>query len=160
MNKQVIVIGILTILILGGIIWLSMAGLNKEEKDEPVLRINVEQSENVNQNEELTNRISHTIDITSMGFSPATLEINNGDIVTFINRDSESHWPASDVHPSHTAYPGSSISKCGSAEANRIFDACKDLNEGERYSFTFNEIGPWRYHDHRNPGMRGTIVVR
>ena len=113
----------------------------------------VNSEDNINQN-------TFTIEISSNGFSPNNLEINKEDSVVFVNMDSENHWPATDIHPSHQVYPGSSIAKCGTAEQTRIFDACKGLIEGERYSFTFNEVGVWRYHDHLAPGMRGTIIVK
>lgn len=100
-----------------------------------------------------------SIEITSSGFSPKTLEINSGDTVTWTNKDSRSHWLASAVHPTHTIYPGSSINKCGTSEALSIFDSCKGLSSGESYSFTFNEKGTWGYHDHLGPSLTGTIVV-
>ncbi|MEK6824273.1 MAG: hypothetical protein AABY02_00300, partial [Nanoarchaeota archaeon] len=62
-------------------------------------------------------------------------------------------------HPSHKNYPGSDIAKCGTSEASTIFDACKGLAQGESYSFTFNEVGSWNYHDHLNPNLRGTVIV-
>jgi len=98
--------------------------------------------------------------ITSSGFSPNVLTINEGETVTFVNQVSRRSWPASAVHPTHTIYPGSGIGKCGGAEAGSIFDACRGLGEGESYSFTFNEVGRWGYHDHLRSSLTGTIVVR
>jgi len=103
---------------------------------------------------------SNTIAITSSGYSPSTLTINKGDTVTFVNQGSSSNWPASNVHPTHTSYPGSSIQKCGSSQESNIFDACHGLRGGESYSFTFNDAGSWRYHDHLHPTSGGTIVVK
>jgi len=102
---------------------------------------------------------SNTITITSSGFSPLTLTISKGDRVTFTNQGSSPSWPASAVHPTHTVYPGSGISKCDGAEESNIFDACRGLRQGESYSFTFNEAGSWKYHDHLNPGSGGIIIV-
>ncbi len=102
---------------------------------------------------------THTITISSSGFSPARLEINAGDSVVFTNENSAKHWPASVVHPTHRVYPGSDISKCGTAEAENIFDACRGLESGESYTFTFNEEGSWRYHDHLRASLTGTINV-
>ena len=100
------------------------------------------------------------IEISASGFRPSVLEINQGDGVVFLNRDGSLHWPASDVHPTHRVYPGSDINKCGSAsERERIFDSCHGLNQGERYSFVFNEIGNWRYHDHLRASLQGMIIV-
>jgi len=101
----------------------------------------------------------HTIEMSSSGFSPKEITIKKGDTVKFTNVGIESRWPASAMHPTHTAYPGSSISKCNTAEASTIFDACRAYGPGETYSFKFNEVGSWRYHDHRNPSVAGTIIV-
>ena len=102
---------------------------------------------------------THDIEITSSGFSPKTLEINAGDTVTWTNKDSRNHWPASASHPTHTVYPGSSISKCGISAESETFDACNGLSAGESYSFTFNEKGTWKYHDHLSTSRTGTIIV-
>jgi plastocyanin len=102
----------------------------------------------------------NTIEITSSGFSPSTLTVTTGDTVTFTNRDSSPHWPASNVHPTHTVYPGSGITKCGTAEESGIFDACRGLAQGESWSFTFNEKGTWSYHDHLHPSLGGKIIVQ
>ncbi|MEK6809894.1 MAG: cupredoxin domain-containing protein [Nanoarchaeota archaeon] len=98
-----------------------------------------------------------TIKITADGFEPKTLTVKTGTTVTFVNEDSDKHWPASAMHPTHAVYPGSNIEKCGTEE--KIFDACKSLEQGESFSFTFNEKGSWRYHDHLSISSTGTIVV-
>ena len=102
----------------------------------------------------------NVIEITSSGFTPSTLTISKGDTVTWINKDTEEHWPASALHPTHTVYPGSDIKKCGTAEQGNIFDACDPgLAPGESFSFTFNEVGTWSYHDHLIGGLFGKIIV-
>ncbi len=95
----------------------------------------------------------NTVEITSAGFNPSTVTIKAGDKVTFTNKDTSTHWPASAVHPTHTDYP-----ETGGCIGSK-FDACKGLAQGESWSFTFNEKGSWNYHDHLNPSLKGTIVV-
>jgi len=102
----------------------------------------------------------NVVEITSSGFSPKTVIINAGETITFINKDDVKHWPASNVHPTHTTYPGSSIQKCGSADESNIFDACAGLDTGEEYSFTFDRKGNWPYHDHLHPSINGVITVK
>ncbi|PIN89026.1 hypothetical protein COU60_05115 [Candidatus Pacearchaeota archaeon CG10_big_fil_rev_8_21_14_0_10_34_76] len=102
----------------------------------------------------------HYIEITESGFLPQIITINKGDTVTWTNSISSKSWPASAVHPSHKVYPGSDISKCGTSEQDSIFDSCKGLSQEESYSFTFNEIGSWSYHDHLKSSIRGTIIVQ
>lgn len=100
------------------------------------------------------------VEITSTGFSPLTAKIKAGEKISFVNKDSsKTHWPASAVHPTHTIYPGSGITKCGTADASAIFDACKGLALNEEWTFTFTQKGSWNYHDHLNPSLTGTVVV-
>ena len=63
----------------------------------------------------------------------------------WVNRSDSSIWPASAFHPTHQVYPG--------------FDALKGLGKGESYSFKFDKIGSWKYHNHLNPSVTGIVVV-
>lgn len=110
--------------------------------------------------EEIEAASENRVEMVSAGFNPKTISISRGETVTFINKDSTAHWPASNLHPTHTTYPGSSIQKCGTADEAATFDACKSLAEGEQYSFTFTRVGTWPYHDHLNPSKSGVIVVK
>lgn len=110
--------------------------------------------------EQMLEAKTYTVEITSNGYSPKELVVNKGDRVTWINTNSASHWPASAMHPTHTVYPGSGMEKCGTSEQDEIFDACKELKVGESWSFVFNEVGSWKYHDHLNVANTGTITVR
>lgn len=94
-----------------------------------------------------------TVKITSSGFEPKTLTVKEGTTVTFVNEDSNKHWPASAMHPTHNVYPES-----GGCIGSK-FDACKGLEQGESFSFTFNEKGSWNYHDHLRSSTWGTIIV-
>ena len=118
-----------------------------------------ESSNTTNSTDSDTGPETHVISMTSAGFSPATLTISIGDTVVFVNDDSSQHWPASYRHPTHTDYPGSGISKCGSSEEDTIFDSCGGISIGESYQFQFNEIGLWEYHDHLKPGLTGVMEV-
>ncbi len=99
------------------------------------------------------------VEITSSGFNPKTLNIDVGETVTFVNKDSSAHWPASNLHPTHRTYPNSNIEKCGTEEESTTFDACGTLEPGEEYLFTFTRVGRWPYHDHLHPSRGGTIAV-
>lgn len=79
-------------------------------------------------------------------FVPQDLTIRAGDKVTFVNDDSEQHWPASDPHPVHTLCPG--------------FDAGQGLGKGDTYSFTFEKVETCAMHDHLMPLMRGKIIIQ
>ena len=94
-----------------------------------------------------------TIEMTASGFSPSTLTITAGTTVTFVNSDTKERWPASAVHPTHRVYPES-----GGCLGSK-FDACRGLAPGESWSFTFNQKGTWRYHDHLTTSLTGTVIV-
>jgi plastocyanin len=86
------------------------------------------------------------VKLTDNGWEPSTLTIKSGDTVKFENDSSDDAWPASNVHPTHLLYPG--------------FDAKKPLLPGDSYSFTFTKAGSWGYHNHLEPDVQGTIVVK
>ncbi len=85
-----------------------------------------------------------TVMITAEGFSPSAIEINAGDAINFVNKDSVDHWPASAQHPTHKLYP-----ETGGCVGSK-FDACTPLANEESFTFVFYEKGEWNYHDHLN----------
>jgi plastocyanin len=88
-----------------------------------------------------------TVTYTDSGFAPKTLIIAKGGTVTFINKSTQNMWVASDPHPTHTGYPG--------------FDAKKSVANGAVYTFTFDKVGSWNYHNHvSSPQHSGTIIVQ
>ena len=93
-------------------------------------------------------------------YVPDVVHISAGQEVVWVNEDGERlFWPASHIHPTHAAYPGSAIQKCGTDEQGSIFDACAGLPRGAEYSFVFTQVGQWRFHDHINPQATGTVIV-
>ncbi len=78
-------------------------------------------------------------------FTPTNLEIKRCTTVVFKNNDTISHWPASDIHPTHDIYPE--------------FDPKKGIPAGSEWQFTFDKRGKWRYHDHLYPLTHGVITV-
>jgi plastocyanin len=134
----------------------SQASVNLGGDDSPV------EDEEIMEDEEMTGNGDmgeNLIMIFEAGYSPKTITINKGESVTFTNEHTRGSWPASDLHPTHRNYPGSNINKCGSNSEEDIFDACKSLGKGESYTFTFNEVGTWDYHDHMKSSFTGTIIV-
>ncbi|MEK7509999.1 MAG: hypothetical protein AAB567_00360 [Patescibacteria group bacterium] len=157
MNSRVfVIVGIIGILILVGIVLLSGEGTRQEGSPG-----SNESISSVEQQRELPKEepSEHLVLSTDAGFSPQDLSIKAGDRVVFQNKSSRSIWPASDIHPSHTLYPGSAIQKCATQEVGEIFDACKPIPFGQEWPFRFDIKGEWGYHDHRNPDKGGTIVV-
>ena len=99
---------------------------------------------------------THTVRLTSSGFSPSTVDIKKGDKVTWVNDTASSMWVASAQHPTHTAYAGTSLSEHCSGGMMTAFDQCA---AGSSYTFTFDKTGMWRYHNHSNSSQSGSVVV-
>lgn len=93
---------------------------------------------------------------TDAGFSPKKLEISEGDTVIFVNNSKRDMWVASNIHPTHTIYPEQSSSDC----LGSTFDACGGTPTNESWSFTFNKVGSWQYHDHMRASRTGVIEVK
>jgi len=95
-----------------------------------------------------------TVRIHDEGFSPNTVIIPVNTCITWISEGQNSHWPASDFHPTHTIYPTEDPGCIGSA-----LDACVGLREGQGYTFVFQKPGFWGVHDHLYPGFSMRIEV-
>jgi plastocyanin len=95
-----------------------------------------------------------TVTYTDSGFSPATVTIPKGGTVIFKNMSSNGVWVASDPHPLHNGYP--TTGGC----VGSTFDSCSKILSGNSWPFTFTFVGSWGYHNHLNPGQRGTVVVQ
>ena len=90
-----------------------------------------------------TNR--SVITLTGTGFEPQELTIKKGQRVVFRTTRNMSFWPASNLHPTHSLYSE--------------FDPKHSIDKDDTWSFIFNKVGEWRYHDHLRPNFTGRIVV-
>jgi plastocyanin len=88
----------------------------------------------------------NTIVYSDSGFSPGSITVKVGDTVMFKNDSAGGMWVASAPHPVHTDYPE--------------FDAKKIYNKGEIYSFTFQKVGTWKFHNHVKPSHFGSVTVQ
>jgi plastocyanin len=95
-----------------------------------------------------------TISYTDSGYSPSTVSINKADSVIFVNNSTKEMWPASAMHPSHNVYP-----EAGGCLGSK-FDACAKIAVGQSWSFQFNQVGAWGFHDHLTPNFFGKITVQ
>jgi plastocyanin len=90
-----------------------------------------------NQTTSNTTADPNTIIIQDFAFQPSTLTVSAGTTVTWINRDGTNHPVASDTG---------------------VFSS-GTLNQGESYSYTFNQTGSYPYHCTVHPSMTGTVIV-
>lgn len=102
--------------------------------------------------------MSTTVTYTAQGFSPSEVTIKKGGTVTFVNQSGGGMWVASGSHPAHTGYDATDrTTHCASGYANPApFDQCKSEAS---YSFTFEKVGTWPYHDHLNSSKFGKVIV-
>lgn len=89
-----------------------------------------------------------TITIQQNGvMSPSVLTISQGTRVTFINNDSRARDIHSDPHPNHGDCPE--------------IDQVGNLSTGQsRETGNLNTVRTCGYHDHNDPGKRGTIRIQ
>lgn len=85
------------------------------------------------------------VKITSSGFEPKSFTLSAGSTVKFVNVDNSAHWPASNLHPTHTNYSE--------------FDAKKPIEPGKFWEFKIEKTGIWYFHDHLDPSSGGRIKV-
>lgn len=81
-----------------------------------------------------------SVDIRNFAFSPAAVQVNVGDTVTWTNYDTAPHTATSD--------PGAPVQ----------FDTGQ-LTQGQSGSFTFTTAGTYAYHCSVHPHMTATVVV-
>ncbi|MEA2701651.1 MAG: hypothetical protein QOE22_360 [Candidatus Parcubacteria bacterium] len=107
-----------------------------------------------------TTQTNVTITYGPNGFSPANVTVAPGTTVTWVNSGSGRMWVASDVHPTHTEFDGTSTAQhCenGTPTGAGVFDACGAVSS---FSFTFTKAGSWDYHNHSQSSHGGTVTVR
>lgn len=126
---KTLVIGVLALFLIGGGIFFGLSRLQKNDTN----TCKTIQNETV------------TFTMTENGYTPESTTIKQCTKVIFRNAGTTARWPASDLHPTHEIYPE--------------FDPKEPVDPGKEWSFVFDRVGKWRYHDHLSPYIRGTIVV-
>ena len=96
------------------------------------------------------------IEVVNISYSPATLEIDSGTEVVWINQDEGVHHTATSGLPGDGGVPG--VSKPKPAKADGTFDG--DLPDvSSEFAFTFDEPGTYAYFCRVHPSMTGEVVV-
>ena len=86
-----------------------------------------------------------SIQITSKGFVPASVQINKDTTVIWTNIDSAPHRVAANPYPTHTDLPG--------------LDSKTNIGTNGTYQYKFEASGTFGYHDELHPEHNGTIKV-
>lgn len=98
-----------------------------------------------------------TVTYAAEGFSPSEVTIKKGGTVTWTNSSGGEMWIASAQHPSHMVYAGTSREEHCPDAAGTAFDQC--AGSTGNYSFTFQKVGTWNYHDHLSAQKFGKVIV-
>ena len=88
-------------------------------------------------------------------FVPEEVTIIEGGTVRFVNQSDIGMWIASDNHPMHDRYPIKSSSDCGGSS----FDQCASVSTGKSWSFTFERVGTWGFHNDERARDTGSVKV-
>lgn len=88
---------------------------------------------------------TNLITITKSGFSPKDITITAEESVTWVNSDTMDHTVNSAIHPTHTIYPPLNLGI---------------IKPGDQKSLTFPQAGTYKYHDHLNPSLTGSVTVQ
>lgn len=80
------------------------------------------------------------VSITVTGFSPSTVSVKKGQAVTWTNTDNVGQSIVSD-------------------RPNPLFKS-QSLSQGATYSYVFNNVGSYAYHDGSNIQFAGKVVVK
>ena len=152
MNKTFVTILILVIVVFGGYFL-----FRSPKAQAPIAATsNTKTSEVANTNSPAQVVVTYT----DAGYSPSTITVKVGTKVIWANDSSKDMWTASAMHPSHTAYSGTSVQQHCPDTAGTAFDACEGVAPGKTWSFVFNKKGEWGYHDHLNPSKFGKVIVQ
>lgn len=131
------------ILIVTGVVLLSGLFLIFRPKTEQMSPPSVIQE--ASQNKPQTIVSIQTVAMKAGVFEPKTLTVQKGTNIVFKNEDTQDRWPASAIHPTHGIYPE--------------FDPRQSIKPGGEWSFVFDKVGNWKYHDHLSPAIFGEIKV-
>lgn len=157
--KNIIALIVIALVILGGYFLLRTPRPSSAPNNTPSQKTTQSPTTQTPQTE--TPVSGSEVTYTDEGFSPSSLQVKKGTTVTFKNNASQSMWVASAMHPTHSVYGGTTLSEhCGDKNlALAAFDACEGVTSGNSWTFKFNKVGTWKYHNHLNPSQFGSIVV-
>lgn len=83
--------------------------------------------------------------ITSAGFSPVSVTIRAGETVKWVNNDTSAGNVSSAVHPTHQVYPSLNLG---------------NIQPGGSVSLKFPTAGTYKYHNHLQPTLTGSVTVQ
>ena len=98
-----------------------------------------------------------TVTYSDAGFSPKIVTLRVGDTVHFVNSSSNDLWVASNEHPTHTEFDGTT--KDEHCPNGASLDQCARSAPGTSWDYTFTKAGTFGYHNHAESDHTGTVIV-
>lgn len=137
MKKQVLIMVTIVVLLIGGVAFLAISsGNNKDTNVTSSSGVkNEDEQSSGNENQQPGNATE--IKIEDFAYSPKTITIKKGTTLTWTNQDSVAHTVTGE-----DGGPDSEL-----------------LDQGETYSYTFNEAGSFAYFCKPHPEMQATVIV-
>ena len=133
--KRILIIAVVIIVAAGA--WLALSNKNKSTTSP------TSSTSQTSQNQSSKTSIKPTgeneISIQNFSFSPASLTVQKGKTVKWINQDSVAHTATENDGKNGPSSP--------------------ELAPGQSYSFTFNEDGVFHYHCALHSNMTGVVTV-
>ncbi len=130
MKKSGLIIGVIAaVVIIGGIIFAMRHGSGMYGMDMS------SKNSSASQAQQSTNHVA----ISNFAFSPANITVKKGTIVTWTNQDTVGHTVTE------------TDSQTGPRSAT--------LSKGQSYSFTYNDVGTFKYDCSIHPYMTGKVEV-
>lgn len=134
---------VVIVLVLAGWFFLRPKGTTTPEVSQPTPTSTASESASPQASPSAT-MTEKVVTISSTGFSPKSITIKAGESITWANSDSANHTVNSSPHPVHTDYPPLNLGV---------------IKPGESKSLSFPKAGTYKYHDHLNPSLFGSVTV-
>ena len=143
MSRNLVVTIVVIILVLG-LGWWFLARSQKSYQQSPINQASPVSSPEVAASPLASPAGKNMVKIESTGFVPASITVKPGEVVAWVNSDSTNHNVNSAVHPTHLLYPALNLGV---------------IKPGESKSLNFPTAGTYKYHDHLNPSLTGSVTV-
>src|SRR5688572_3850089 len=142
MRKQTVAMIVIVLLLAGVVGFMTLRQDSDDSKTPVTSSTDVKTNDKSNDAPANTNESSNAeiteIEIENFAFSPETITVKKGTTITWTNRDSMAHT----VTGNDGQGPDSEL-----------------LDQGESYSYTFNEAGSFPYACKPHPNMQATVIV-
>lgn len=142
--KKVVIVLIIVVAIAAGVFALTKKSDNKTTNSSTNTNSS-SQTQSTSPPASSDQNAAATITYSDSGFSPSSITVKSGDVVTIKNTSSNELQLDSDPHPIHTDDTDLNVGT---------------VTTGQSQTFTVSKKGTFGYHNHLNPSDKGEIVIQ